>query len=193
MMNECSTPTLFLLAQVLEGVRMLRRNGKHVPDICIAGGFVNETQIFKALAMSNFADGQGRLVRAVAMARAPITAAMKAAYFAELAETASLPKVFGLSYGEEPDQFFITAPELRARFGDAVGSEIPWGAVGVYTYFSDRLKVGLQQLMAGCRKWKLDLLDRSDLAALSDRASRVTGLPLIEDAQKEEFYKLLEF
>lgn len=193
MMNECSTPTVFLLAQVLEGLRTLRRNGKHVSDACVAGGFVNETQIFKALALSNFADGKGPLVRGVAMARAPITAAMKAAYFAELAETGSLPRVFSDSYGHEPDHFFIAAPELRARFGDAVGSEIPWGAVGLYTYFSDRLKVGLQQLMAGCRKWKLDLLDRSDLAALSDRAARVTGLPLVEDAQKEEFYKLLDF
>jgi hypothetical protein len=203
MMNECSTPTLFLLAQVLEGVRLLRRNRKHVPDICIAGGFVNETQILKALAMSNFAaeggstagraDGQGPIVRAVAMARAPITAAMKAGYFAELAETGGVPRLFGDSYGSEPDQFFITAPELRARFGDAVGLEIPWGAVGVYTYFSDRLKVGLQQLMAGCRKWRLDLLDRNDLAALSERAASVTGLPLVEDAQREAFHKLLNF
>jgi hypothetical protein len=36
--------------------------------------------------------------------------------------------------------------------------------------------------MAGARKWKLNLLDRNDLVALSERASRVTGIPLPEEA-----------
>jgi hypothetical protein len=36
--------------------------------------------------------------------------------------------------------------------------------------------------MAGARKWKLNLLNRSDLVALSERASKVTGIPLPEEA-----------
>ncbi|MEM2321162.1 MAG: hypothetical protein QXS79_04700 [Candidatus Bathyarchaeia archaeon] len=53
-----------------------------------------------------------------------------------------------------------------------------------YIYLSDRIKVGLQQLMAGVRKWKLSLIDRSDLMALTERAAKVTGIPLPE----EEYY-----
>ena len=191
MMNECATPTLYLLSQVLEGVRILKQRGKYVPDIAIAGGFVNETQMFKAIAMSNLGDGP--VVRAIGMARAPITAAMKASYFADLAAEGKLPRQFADLYGADPDQFFITSAELKSRFGDAVGREIPWSAVGVHTFLSDRLKVGLQQLLAGSRKWRLDLLSRADLVALTERAAKVTGLPLIEEAQREAFANILDF
>jgi hypothetical protein len=193
MMNECSTPTLYLLAQVLEGVRILRQRGKYVPDIVIAGGFVNETQIFKALATSNFDDGTGPAIKAIGLARAPLTAAMKSSYFADLASADKLPKSFADLYGKEPDQFFITSAELREKYGDAVGSGIPWSAVGVYTYFTDRLAVGLRQLLAGSRKWKLDLLSRRDLASLTERCAKVTGIPLIEDAQRDAFRNILDF
>ncbi len=193
MMNECSTPTVYLLAQVLEGVRILRQRGKHVPDIAIAGGFVNETQVFKAMAMSNFGDGRGPVVKAIGMARAPITAAMKASYFVDLAAEGKLPKAFAELYGTDPEQFFIASSDLRRDYGEAVGSEIPWSAVGVHTYFADRLAVGLRQLLAGSRKFKLDLLDRNDLVSLTERCAKVTGLPLVEDARREAFDRILDF
>ena len=193
MMNECSTPTVYLLAQVLEGVRILRRKGKHVPDIAIAGGFVNETQVFKAIAMSNFGDGAGPAVKAIGMARAPITAAMKASYFVDLAAEGKLPKSFAELYGTDPEQFFITSGDLRAGYGDAVGSEIPWSAVGVHTFLTDRLAVGLRQLLAGCRKWRLDLLSCDDLASLTERCAKVTGIPLVEEARREAFESILDF
>jgi hypothetical protein len=40
----------------------------------------------------------------------------------------------------------------KAKYGERF-KEIPWGAVGLYTYI-DKMRVGLQQLMAGARKWK---------------------------------------
>jgi hypothetical protein len=193
MMNECSTPTVYLLAQVLEGVEILGKRGKHIPDIAIAGGFVNETQIFKAIALSNSGNGTGPVVKAVGMARAPITAAMKASYFAELAQEGKLPRNFAELYGTDPEQFFIASAELRSRYGDAIGHEIPWSAVGVHTYLTDRLGVGLQQLLAGSRKWKLELLARDDLVSLTERCAKVTGIPLVEEARREAFASILEF
>lgn len=177
MMNEQGTPTVYLEAQVLKCCEILRRKGRYVPDIVMAGGFIDETQMFKAIAMSNF--GSGPYVKAILMGRAPLTAVMKASYFAELAEKGALPKQFRDLYGDRPEQFFITVPELKARYGERL-KEIPWGAVGLYTYI-DKMKVGLQQLMAGARKWKLSLIDRSDLMALSERAAKVTGIPLPEE------------
>lgn len=192
MMNECSTPTIYLLAQVMEGVRILRRRGKYVPDIAFAGGFVNETQIYKCLAISNFEDGHGPAVKAVAVGRSPLTAAMKADYFVELARQGKLPASFVSLYGSDPDQFFIATAEMTNGKGKP-GRDIPWGTVGVYTYFTDRIAVGLQQLMAGSRKWKLDLLARSDLAALTERASRVTGIPMIEQINQQTMESMLDF
>ena len=187
MMQECATPTVYLEAQVLKCAEILRKKGKHVPDIAMAGGFVNETQIFKAIAMSNF--GYGPYVKAIAMARAPITAVMKATYFVELAKQDKLPKQFKELYGSDPDTFFIEAQDLKRRFGEKY-KELHPGAIGLYTYWQ-RIKVGLQQLLAGCRKFKLDLITRRDLASLTERAARVTGIPTIDQLETELMEQIL--
>ena len=191
MMNEMGTPTVYLEAQILKCARILEKAGKYVPDISMAGGFVNETQIFKAIAMSNFGDGKGPFVKAITMGRAPLTAAMKALYFCELAEKGRLPRDFAEKYGASPETFFIAADELKKEYGDKVGREIPWSAVGVYTYLSERIGVGLKQLLAGARKFRLDLIDRSDIAALTKLASEVTGIPMLHEIETELFEAIL--
>lgn len=188
MMNEMSTPTVYLEAQVLKCAQILKKKGKHVPDLSMAGGFINETQIFKSVAMSNLGDGP--LVKAITMARSPITAVMKAAYFAELAEEGKLPSKFAKDYGKDPEKFFITAPELKKVHKDKF-KNIPLPAIGLYTYLTDRIGVGLQQLMAGVRKWKLGLLGRDDLVALTERASKVTGVPTVDKFEAETFEQIL--
>ena len=188
MMDEMSTPTVYLEAQVLKCAEILRKKGRHVPDLIMAGGFINETQIFKAIAMSNFGDGP--YVKAILMGRSPITAVMKAEYFCELAEKGKLPEDFRDRYGETPEKFFIATPELRRIFGEKL-KEISWGAVGLYTYLTIRIEVGLKQLMAGARKWKLNLLDRSDLASLTERAAKATGIPLIEEIEQDVMERIL--
>ncbi|VUT28312.1 MAG: hypothetical protein SYNGOMJ08_00882 [Candidatus Syntrophoarchaeum sp. GoM_oil] len=187
MMNECSVPTVYLFAQVMHGIDVMRSNGMHVPDISFAGGFVNETQIYKCIAMSNY--GNNPAVKAIAMARAPLTAGMKAQYFAELAAEGRLPLSFAQKYGSSPEQFFVAYSELEEKYGDDMG-KIPPGAIGVYTYFN-RIKVGLQQLMAGERKFRLDLIDRSDLAALTEAASEVTGIPMVSEIDMDVFDDIL--
>ncbi|MHC1579496.1 MAG: FMN-binding glutamate synthase family protein, partial [Candidatus Alkanophagales archaeon] len=72
-----------------------------------------------------------------------------------------------------------------------VGREIPWSAVGVYTYLSERIGVGLKQLLAGARKFRLDLIDRSDIAALTKLASEVTGIPMLHEIETELFEAIL--
>jgi hypothetical protein len=185
MMNEMSSPTVYLEAQVLRCAEILRRKNRHVPDISMAGGFINETQILKSIAMSNLGDGP--IVKAITMARAPLTAVMKSSYFVELAKQGRLPKSFAERYGSEPEKFFIGSLLVKERNG----IELPWEAVGLYTYLNDRIGVGLQQLMAGARKWKLNLLDRRDLASLTERAAKVTGIPLLEDVESELYETIL--
>lgn len=188
MMQECATPTVFLEAQVLKCCEILKRQGRYVPDIVMAGGFINETQILKAISMSNFGDSP--YVKAIATARSPITAVFKGSYYSELAEKKQLPMDFVNSYGSDPDKFFVTSTELKNRF-DEDYKKLPPGAIALYTYFVDRIGVGLQQLMAGTRKWKLELMDRNDIASLTERAEKVTGIPLIEDIEQDAIERIL--
>lgn len=188
MMDEMSIPTIYLQAIVLRCAQILKSKGKYVPDLVMAGGFIEETSIFKTIAMSNF--GQGPLVKAVLMGRSPITAAMKANYFRQLAKENKLPKQFADRYGADPEKFFIATPELKVRYGSKFSS-LPLEGIGVYTYLTDRVGVGLKQLMAGNRKWKLDLLSRNDLMSLSSLATKVTGIPLADEVEKDAVENIL--
>src|SRR3989339_85793 len=125
------------------------------------------------------------------MGRSPITAAMKSSYFKQLAAEGKLPNHFAAKFGANPEEFFIATPELKAKYGPRF-SEIPLEGVGVYTYLTDRVGVGLKQLMAGNRKWNLNLLGRNDLMSLSELATKVTGIPLADEVEKEAIEKILE-
>ena len=88
----------------------------------------------------------------------------------------------------------LSRAELRGVPGDeALGRDIPWPAVGLYTYFVDRLGVGLKQLMAGTRKWRLDLLSRDDIVSLSERARAVTGIPMLDEVAQQTMQTILDF
>jgi len=192
MMNEMSTPTVHLEAQVLMCAEILRKKGKFVPDICFAGGFTNETQMFKSMAMSNLGDGP--LVKAIGMARSPLLTVMKSKHFLELAETKKLPKAFVDQYTDDPNNFFIVAKDMAKKYPNwEIGKDIPYPAVGLYTYFVDRLGEGLKQLMAGARKFRLDLLDRSDIKALTPYASQVTGIETIDANASRVIPGILEY
>ena len=189
MMDEMGIPTVYLEAIVLKCAQILKKKGCYVPDIIMAGGFINETQIFKAIAMSNF--GEGPFVKAVLMGRSPLTAVMKASYFKQLADEGKLPKAFADRYGATPDKFFIAAPELKTKFGERF-KEIPWEAIALYTYLTDRIGVGLKQLLAGNRKWKLELINRNDLMSLSELAAKVTGIPMPHEAESDAIERILD-
>ncbi len=188
MMDEMSTPTVYLEAQVLKCANILKKKGKFVPDIVMAGGFISESQIYKAIALSNYGDGP--MVKAVLLGRSPLTAVMKSSYFAQLSQEGRLARTFADRYGTTPDRFFIAAPDLQKQYGERA-KEIPWEAVGLYTYLYERIGVGLKQLLAGSRKWKLNLISRKDLMTLTERAQKVTGIPLVEDAEAEELERIL--
>jgi hypothetical protein len=190
MMDEMSIPTLYLQVLVLQCARALKEKGKYVPDLVMAGGFIEETSIFKTIALSNFGDGP--LVKAVLMGRSPLTAAMKSSYFKQLATEGKLPHNFAAKFGSTPEKFFIATPELKAKYGVRF-SEIPLESVGVYTYLTDRIGVGLKQLMAGNRKWNLSLLNRGDLMSLSILAQHVTGIPLAHEVENDVVRKILDY
>ena len=79
--------------------------------------------------------------------------------------------------------------KLKEKYGKDF-QKIPTGAIGMITYF-DRLSAGLQQIMAGARKFSLEYITRDDLAALTRHAAEISGIPYIMDADREEVDRIL--
>ena len=62
----------------------------------------------------------------------------------------------------------------------------------MYSYLS-RMTQGLQQFMAGSRKFALQYIDRGDLVALTEEAARISGIPYVMDADADEVEKILGY
>jgi hypothetical protein len=92
-------------------------------------------------------------------------------------------------FGSKPDEIFVCYEELAEKYGKDM-KDIPLGAVGIYT-FSQRIKVGLQQLMAGSRNFSLSSISRRDLMSLSEEAEKVCAIPYVMDACRKEAEKVL--
>ena len=80
-------------------------------------------------------------------------------------EAGGLPKTV-FRYGNTMEEIFVCYEELKAKYGKEE-DKMPLGAVGVYSA-TEKIRVGLQQFMAGARKWKVNLIEREDLASLTE-------------------------
>ena len=183
MMCEWGVPTFYLQALTYEFAEKLRKRRIAVPDLAMAGGFSTEDHIFKVLAMG------APYFKAVCMGRALMIPGFVGKNIGVWLEERKLPKTIS-QYGESADQIFITYETLAKKYGDRM-KVMPMGAIALYT-FSDRLKVGLQQLMAGSRNFKVSTITRDDVFALSEEAAKVSGLSYVMNAYREEAEKILE-
>jgi hypothetical protein len=87
-------------------------------------------------------------------------------------------------YGNSATEIFVTYSELEEKFGWKL-KDIPLGAVAIYTY-CQRFKVGMQQLKAGSRNFRLSTISRRDLMALTEETLKISGIPYVMDAYSEE-------
>lgn len=101
----------------------------------------------------------------------------------------SLPKTVK-KYGHKADQIFETYEDLCDEYGRSTVEDMPLGGIGIYT-FVDKLKVGLQQLMAGSRNYVLSTISRDDVMALTRQAAEVSGLPYVTEAYREEAMEII--
>lgn len=182
MMNEWGIPTLYLQSLAFTFASQLKAKGRFVPHMAIAGGFSLEDHLFKALSLG------APFFKAVCMGRALMIPAFVGRNIKKWVDEDKLP-VEIKKFGDVPERIFITAETLKAKYGKDF-SRIPWGAVAMYT-FADRLKLGLQQLMAGARKFGLQHLDRNDIVSLTREAAEVTGIPYIMDSDRMEAERIL--
>ena len=178
MMNEWGVPPVELHSLLYQYTKRFADKGDFVPALAVAGGFTFEDQIFKGLALG------APFVKLVGMARSPIAAAMVGKTIGRAIDDNQLP-VYIERFGTTMEEIFVTASALRKELGDKEFKRMPAGAIGLYTYY-ERLGQGLRQLMAGNRKFTLDLLSRDDIAALTHEAADISGIRYIMDVDKEE-------
>jgi len=183
MMNEWGIPTFYLQALMYNYCEKLSSRGMRVPDIAMAGGFSSEDGVFKALAMGS------PYVKAVCMGRGLMIPGMVGKNIATWIKDGNLPKSVS-KYGSDVSEIFVAYAALEEKFGSDI-KNIPLGAVGIYTY-AQKFKVGLQQLMAGSRNFRLSTISRKDLMALTEEAAKISGIPYVMDAYGEEANKILE-
>lgn len=182
MMNEWGLPTVYIQALLTKYLDRLAAKGAFVPKVAIAGGFTLEDHMFKGIAMT------APYVKAIGMARSPLTAAMVGKNIGEALKAGKVPAEYK-KYGDKLDQVFIQAAELKKQMGKEFDT-MPVGAIGVYTYF-ERLAQGLRQFMCGARKFGLGYITRDDIVALTKEAAEITGITYIMDHDAEEADRII--
>ena len=182
MMNEWGVPNIELWSLLRKYCDRLAEKGEYVPDIALASGFTMEDQMFKGFAIG------APYVKAIAMSRSPLAAAMVGKTIGNALESGDVP-IFMKRFGLTKEAVFVTAEGLKRKYGKEY-DKIPAGAIGVYTYY-ERLAQGLQQLMCGSRKFALEHIAKDDISALTPEASEISGIPLVTDLDREEVDKIL--
>lgn len=183
MMEEWGMPSLYLHAAASEFCSKLAERGERVPDIAFAGGFSSEDGVFKALALG------APFVKAVCMGRAFMIPGMVGKNVDQWLKAGKLPNTVG-QYGATPEEIFINYENVKDIVGADEMKNIPLGAVGIYSY-AEKLQVGLQQLMAGARCFRLSAITRREIMSLTTECADVTGIPYLMDAGREEAEKIL--
>ncbi len=183
MMEEWGMPSLYLHAAAYEFCKKLTDNGERVPDIAVAGGFSSEDGVFKALALG------APFVKAVCMGRALMIPGMVGKNIAQWMKDDKLPNTVS-QFGTTTEEIFVNYEDVKEIVGANEICNIPLGAIGIYS-FSEKIRVGLQQIMAGARCFSVPAITRRELMSLTDECVKVTGIPYLMDAYREEAMEIL--
>ena len=183
MMEEWGMPALYLHAAAYEFCKILSDKGERVPDIAFAGGFSSEDGVFKVLALG------APFAKAVCMGRALMIPGMVGKSIAQWLKEGKLPNTVG-QFGSTVEEIFVNYEDVKEIVGASEIDNIPLGAIGIYSY-SEKIKVGLQQLMAGARCFSVPAITRGELMSLTEECAKVTGIPYLMDAYREDAMAVL--
>ena len=183
MMEEWGMPSLYLHAAAAEFAKILTEKGERVPDIAFAGGFSSEDGVFKALAMG------APFVKAICMGRALMIPGMVGKNINNWIKDNDLPKSVS-EYGSTVEEIFVNYEDVKKLVGNAEIKNIPLGAIGIFSY-SQKIRVGLQQLMAGARCFNVESITRNELMSLTEECAKVTGIPYLMNSYRDEAMQIL--
>ncbi len=188
MMDHWGVTSLSLHVKAYEYCQMLEAQGIEVPDIAFAGGFAREDHIFKALALG------APYTKLVCMGRAPMIPGFLGSNIQGVFQDEKRVELHGhweelpatvKAVGTYPEEIFAGWEAVKSQVGADEMKDIPFGAVAMYGY-ADKLACGLQQFMAGARKFSLPEIARSDLMAANRETATETGIPFMTDAQSDK-------
>lgn len=183
MMEEWGIPNLYLHSAAAEFASILESKGERVPDMAFAGGFSSEDGVFKALALG------APYIKAVCMGRALMIPGMVGKNIQQWLKDKDLPKTVS-EFGATPEEIFVCYEQVKKIVGADEIDQIPLGAIGIYSY-ADKIRVGLQQIMAGARCFSVESITRKELMSLTEECARVTGIPYLMDCYREEAMDIL--
>lgn len=194
MMQSWGVPSINLHAKACEYANILAARGDQVVDLSFAGGFALEDHIFKALALG------APFTKLICMGRAVMIPGfvgtnVEGAINPDRREKISgnwdkLPKSVS-DLGSTPEEIFAGYYDVEEKVGKDEMKHIPYGAVSFWT-LADKLACGLQQLMAGARKFSINQISRSDLFSGNRETSIETGIPHVSDANNEAAVDILK-
>jgi hypothetical protein len=193
MMQSWGVPSINLHAKAYEYASILAAKGQRVVDLSFAGGFALEDSIFKALAMGAPYTKMVCMGRAV-MIPGYLGANVEGALNADRKEKVSgnwdrLPKTVS-DIGATPEELFACYFDLQKKIGKDEMKKIPYGAIAFWT-LADKLSCGLQQLMAGARKFSVKQITRNDIFAANRETAAETGIAHCADANDAFAKKIL--
>jgi glutamate synthase domain-containing protein 2 len=194
MMETWGVPSIFLHSKAYEYASYLASKGKRVVDMAFGGGLAREDHIFKVLALG------APFVKLALLGRAMMIPAFVGSNIEGVLRPENRQKVNGnwdklppsvAAIGSTAEEIFANYFDVEQKVGSDEMKNIPYGAIAVYTLM-DKIKAGLQQLMAGARKFSLNAISRDDLVSMTKEVAEITGLKYIMEAEDEKARQILD-
>ena len=193
MMQSWGVPSINLHSKANEYASLLAAKGEYVVDMSFAGGFALEDHLFKGLALGApytklICMGRGIMIPGF------VGANIQGALYPEKRQQVNghwseLPKTVR-QVGSNAKEIFASYFDVEKKVGKDEMKNIPFGAIAFYT-LADKLACGLQQLMAGARKFALNKISRGDLMSGNRETAKETGIPHVSDVNDESARKIL--
>lgn len=193
MMESWGVTSIYLHNKAHEYATLLAKKKKRVVDLAFAGGLAREDHIFKALALG------APFVKLVCMGRAMMIPGFLGSNIEGALHPERRARVSGnwdslpgnvTEVGNRPEEIFAGYFDVQKKVGAKAMSEIPYGAIAIWT-FCDKLRAGLQQLMAGARKFSMSGITRDDLMAANRETEQELGVPFMTEALDRNAKRIL--
>jgi hypothetical protein len=193
MMQHWGIPSLELHTKAWEYSKILADKGLNVTDLSFGGGFAREDHLFKAMAIG------APFTKIVCLGRAPMIPGFLGSNIEGVFNPERRADLNGhwqelpssvTACGKYPEEIFAGWETVKNIVGEEEMKHIPYGAVAMYT-FADKLVCGLQQFMAGARKFKLSEINRDDLISANQETAEVSGIPYMLEALDDKAKEIL--
>lgn len=193
MMETWGVPSLLLHAKAYEYASILAQKGQKAVDMAFGGGIAREDQIFKALALG------APFAKMICIGRATMIPGFLGANIEGVLKPERKAAVNGnwnelaksvAEIGTKAEEIFAGYYDVQKKVGADAMKDIPLGAIAVWT-LADKLAAGLQQLLAGARRFSISEISRYDLASGNRETEKETGIPFITEIQDEAAKRIL--